>query len=151
MAGGRGLIMGGGAGAGLARGVWVVEDGADHRRGSLAVIGGKRIGTKGEWKQMNSYIARGLGWCVQRQNGAPGDGLSRPERHGPRPPAGARRGKAASDAQDRPRRDRQIPRGRPGLARADERGAAEGGGVVSGQQFGAFSNLASYSRNSRII
>lgn len=61
VAGERGLIVGGGADAGLARGVRVVEDGADHRRGSFAVIGGKRIRTKGEWKQMNSYITRGSG------------------------------------------------------------------------------------------
>lgn len=49
------------------------------------------------------------------------------------PPAGVRRGEAASDAAHRLRRDRQVPRGRPGLASTDERGAAEAVGVARGR------------------
>lgn len=48
-----------------------------------------------------------------------------------RPSAAGRGGEAAGDVAARSRCDREVPRGWAGVAGADERGAAEGGGVVT--------------------
>lgn len=65
----------------------------------------------------------------RRQGDPAGHGLHRAERRGARTPAAARAREGVDDAAARPRRDRAISRGRAGVAGANERGAAEGGGI----------------------